>query len=127
MSFDLGGANRHELCAPTSNRFTLITLLVAAELVLSTLGAWAENKLIKPPAKSIPIPFGRDIGEISVTCRERAPTRCTLSEFMSYARVCALAVVKSGKIRLVRFNSNRDICKEPTNPTAGRKRTELPR
>ena len=39
-----------------------------------------------------------------------------VKRIMSYARVCALAVVKSGKIKLVRFNSNRDICKEPNEP-----------
>ncbi|TSE13549.1 hypothetical protein C1D09_003485 [Mesorhizobium intechi] len=67
---------------------------------------------IRPPGKASPLTFGQDVGDITFACRKHVSASCSISEFMQYARVCALLVVKAGQIRLQRFNNDPTICRE---------------
>jgi CubicO group peptidase (beta-lactamase class C family) len=80
----------------------------------------SRNRTVHAPPVASTLPEGRDIGDIYFDCEEGSSSRCRISEFMQYARVCALLVVTDGTIRLQRFNRDPKICEdnkgEPNGP-----------
>ena len=93
-----------------TGRPRLRSFLAIAVSVAAVAPVWAKNVDIKPPAIPSVLPVGRQVGDVRYPCGEKASNQCSLEEFMRNARVCALVVVKSGKIRLQRFNQDQSLC-----------------
>lgn len=97
-------------------RFSVATGLIAAVVLSVSQAALAKNQPIEPPAKAEPIKDGSLLGDVSYNCGERPEKRCSVTEFMRHARVCALIAVKSGKLRFHRFNSSNEFCRDDPGP-----------
>lgn len=87
--------------------YGLISFAVAAVFAAHVAFAGKGDAIIHPTGKAAELPQGEKIGDISFACKNRTST-CTLTEYMEYAHVCALLVVKGGKIRLERYRPYRD-------------------
>ncbi|MDX0949473.1 serine hydrolase [Sinorhizobium medicae] len=103
-------------------RFSVATGLIAAVVLSLCQTASAKNQPIEPPAKAEPIKDGSLLGDIPYRCDERPEKRCSVTEFMRRARVCALILVKSGKLRFRRFNTSNEFCRDDAGPNGWAKR-----
>jgi len=83
--------------------------------------ASARNKEILPPSTTAPLARGELIGEVRYRCDQNAKP-CSITEFMEKARVCALLVVKSEKIRFYRFDTSNKFCESDPGPNGWGKR-----
>ena len=90
-----------------------LTVFFLVGLALSLSCASAKNVTIHPPEKSVPIPVGRQLGDVRFDCDAKDSDRCTIRQFLVRSRVCAFIVVKAGQIRLQWFNRHPDRCKGP--------------
>lgn len=79
-------------------RLIAVILITAATTLLSHEHALSESREIRRPSRTAPLAQGDLIGEIGYRCGESAKP-CSITEFMNKARVCALLVLKSLKIR----------------------------
>lgn len=86
-----------------------LVLLSAASLLISATLARGGEKATKivAPAKTSYLSRAEFRGDVQLTC---ATGTCSVTEFMQEVRVCALLVIKSGKIRLEHYNKNPEIC-----------------
>ncbi|MET4691906.1 serine hydrolase domain-containing protein [Sinorhizobium fredii] len=102
-------------------RYLLTRVAAALLLFLSPADLSASrNETVHAPPVASALPEGRKIGDIEFECKEGFSSRCRISDFMRYARICALLVVKSGKIRFQKYNDDPEICEddkgEPNGP-----------
>lgn len=106
-------------CEANSGKAVLPQMLHAlfvALVLLSALATCSQAKagefkeVIRAPAKSLPLPAGRPLNEISFDCDLTDSRRCSIEQFMDRARVCAMLVIKSGRIVLQKFSSNPELC-----------------
>ncbi|MDX0587092.1 hypothetical protein GHK50_33265 [Sinorhizobium medicae] len=104
-----------------SLRLIAVILITAATTLLSHEHAFSENREIQPPSRTAPLAKGDLIGEIGYRCGESAKP-CSITEFMDKARVCALLVLKSQKIRFYRFDSSNRFCQSDPGPNGWGKR-----
>lgn len=58
---------------------------------------------VERTAAQIPILPGKQLGNLSFACGKRRRETCTLDEFLVEAKVCALWVIRQGKLRLQRY------------------------
>ncbi len=99
----------------------VLARLVAALLFLGLADvAMGRNLTIRAPAVANPLPEVMDIGDIYFNCEEGGSSRCRISEFMKYAKVCALLVVKDGAVRFQGFNRSPDVCQDEGTDPDGR-------
>lgn len=95
--------------------------LAAALLFLSAAdAAMGRNRTIHAPAVASALSEKLDIGDVYYDCGRGRSSRCRISEFMKYAKVCALLVVKSGAVRFQAFNRDKHICKDEGSEPDGR-------
>lgn len=102
-------------------RLIAVILITAATTLLSHEHAFSENREIQPPSRTAPLAQGDLIGEIGYRCGESAKP-CSITEFMDKARVCALLLLKSQKIRFYRFDSSNRFCQSDPGPNGWGKR-----
>src|SRR4029078_435936 len=81
----------------------------ATVIVLATVPCRAEHVDvdIHPTGTLAELLPGASIGDITFRCKEHWFRKCTISEYMEYAHVCALLVVKGQQIRLEQYRRAR--------------------
>ena len=92
---------------------------VLAVVLMIVPPAFAENAPITPASAPITLPVGQDLGDVAYPCQQSASGRCKIGDFMDYARVCALLVIKSGEIRLERYNPDPARCRDEEKAADG--------
>ncbi|QRM45847.1 serine hydrolase [Rhizobium sp. BG4] len=97
---------------------TLAFALVPAEV----LRASEKNVTIDAPPYSSELVPGPSIPNVRYQCKGPASGKCRLSEFMEYARVCALLVIQNGRKRLERYSGDPDLCRDPDKYPNGPRR-----
>ncbi|MBB3427949.1 CubicO group peptidase (beta-lactamase class C family) [Rhizobium sp. BK312] len=88
-------------------RFVAVAILIC----LSVVQALAENSTIPRSAHRYILAHGESLGAIAIDCTGKG-SKCSISQFMKDARVCALLVIKKGRIRLERYAEDPTYCKD---------------
>jgi hypothetical protein len=90
----------------------LFALGIALAACAGSAGADSKNIRISPPPSPIALPtFPAPFPEFRYSCANGATGTCDLGDYMTRMRICAIAVVKNGTLRLERYNADNTMCR----------------